>query len=65
METKDRMIIYLKLEPDLHVTSRNGSNFKKIGSVIYQGMLKGMSVTNHGIVYPKTTTEFTIQRAIV
>jgi len=59
------MIIYLKLEAEIHVTSRNGSNLKKIGSIIYQGMLKGMSVTNHGIVYPKTTIEFTIQRAIV
>lgn len=59
------MIICLKLEAVIHVTSRNGSNLKKIGSVINQGMLKGMSVANHGIVYPKTATEFTIQRAIV
>jgi hypothetical protein len=59
------MIVYLKLEAVIHVTSRNGNNLKKIGSKIYQGMLKGMSVTNHGIVYAKTTTEFTIQRAIV
>jgi len=47
------MIIYLKLEAEIHVTSRNGSTLKKIGSIIYQGMLKGMSVTNHGIVYPQ------------
>jgi len=59
------MIIYLKLEAVIHVTSRNGSNLKRIGNVINQGMLKGMSVANHGIVYPKTATEFTIQRAIV
>jgi len=59
------MIIHLKLEAEIHVTSRNGNILKKIGSVIYQGMLKGMSVTNHGIVYPETTIEFTIQRAIV